>query len=200
MQEIYTLPELPYGYADLTPHISEEQLRLHHDIHHAGYVKTANAILTKLDEARQNNAEIDMKSTLKELSFNVAGHSLHSMFWQVMTPQGGGEPKGELAEAIKSDFGSFERFKIEFTKAAATVEGSGWAGLAYDQKVNKLLLVQIEKHNVNVFPMLRMLMCVDVWEHAYYLDYKNERGKFIEAFWQVVNWENIDGRLRRYKS
>lgn len=198
MADIYTLPELPYGYKDLEPHISEEQLRIHHDKHHAGYVKGANAAFEKLDEARKNGSEIDIKAILKELSFHLGGNTLHTVFWNSMSPQGGGEPSGKLAEAINRDFGSFENFKNEFAKAAASVEGSGWAALAYCEKINKLAIMQIEKHNVNVYPMWYILMCVDVWEHAYYLDYKNERGQFIEAFWKIVNWENAGDRYGRH--
>lgn len=200
MTEFYTLPELPYGYGDLAPHISEEQLMLHHQKHHQAYVTSANSIFEKLNKARKDNNELDMKSTLKELSFHIGGHALHAMFWQCLAPQAGGEPNGALAQAIERDFGSFKNFKNEFTKAAVTVEGSGWAGVTYDAKIDKLLLVQIEKHNANVYPMLRMLMCLDVWEHAYYLDYKNERAKFVQAFWNIVNWPNIAERYERYRS
>jgi len=195
MSDIYTLPELPYGYADLEPHISEEQLRIHHDKHHAGYVKGANATFEKLDQARKTGSEIDIKATLKELSFHLGGNTLHTIFWHNMSPDGGGEPGGKLAEAISRDFGSFENFKNEFTKAAASVEGSGWAALAYCEKINKLAVMQIEKHSVNVYPMWYILMCVDVWEHAHYLDYKNERGQFIEAFWKIANWKYVAERF-----
>ena len=200
MSEIYKLPALPYGLKDLEPNISEEQLKIHHEKHHAGYVNGANATFTKLEEARERGTEIDIKATLKELPFHIAGYILHDIFWKNMSPEGGGEPSGALAEKIKKDFGSFENFKNEFTKAAASVEGSGWAALGYCKKIDKLAVMQIEKHNVNVMPIWEILMCVDVWEHAYYLDYKNERAKFIEAFWNVVNWEYVGGRFEKHKA
>jgi len=200
MPEPYSLPNLPYGYNELEPHISEEQLRIHHSKHHDGYVKGANAAFNKLDEARKNNSDLDMKAILKELSFHVGGFILHDIFWQSITPNGGGEPVGSLAEKINTDFVSFSRFRDEFSKAAASVEGSGWAALAYCKKVDKLAIMQIEKHNLNLLPLWQILMCVDVWEHAYYLDYKNERVKFIEAFWNVVNWRDILKRFEKYSA
>ncbi|MBD3209901.1 superoxide dismutase [Candidatus Micrarchaeota archaeon] len=193
-KNFYQLPELPYGYKDLEPNISEELLTLHHDKHHAGYVNGANAILETLDNARKNNQELDMKSELKALSFNVGGHVLHSLFWENMSPDGGGEPEGKLAEMIDAEFGSLERFRKEFWDACK-VEGSGWAVLAYCSKTGRLMIGQVEKHSVNVYPGFRIIMTLDLWEHAFYLDYKNEKGKFIEAFWNVVNWKEVGRRL-----
>ncbi len=193
----YTLPELPYGYRDLEPHISEKQLRIHHDKHHQGYVNGANAILQKLDKARREGADLDVKSTLKVLSFNIGGHILHSLFWPNLAPtgKGGGKPSGVLGDVIEKEFGSFERFKKEFSQAAVSVEGSGWAALSFCRQTNRPIIMQIEKHNTNVYPMFRILMVLDVWEHAYYLDYKNERAKFVDAFWNIVNWNKINKRL-----
>ena len=196
--KIYTLPKLPYGYKALAPYISEEQLTLHHQKHHQAYVTGANAILDRLDKARKENADLDMKSTLKELSFHIGGYRLHNLFWENLAPAGGGGggvPKGELGQAIDDGFGKFERFKKEFTQAASGVEGSGWAVLTYCMNTGRLLIMQLEKHNVNVIPGYRILMALDVWEHAYYLDYKNERPKFIEAFWNIVNWVEVNQRL-----
>jgi Fe-Mn family superoxide dismutase len=196
-KKMYSLPQLPYAYNALEPFISEAQLRLHHDKHHAAYVNAANAILERLDKARQAGADVDMKATLKELSFQVGGHILHDLFWGNLSPAAktSKEPRGALAEALKNEFGSFERFKKEFSAAAASAEGSGWAALARCGLTGRLLIMQIEKHNVNVFPHLRILMVLDVWEHAYYLDYKNERPKFVEAFWNIANWEEVNRRL-----
>jgi Fe-Mn family superoxide dismutase len=194
----YVLPKLPYDYNGLEPYISEQQLTIHHDKHHLTYVNAANAAFKKLEEARKNKAEIDVKAMLKELSFNIGGHQLHSIFWPTMAPAGkggGGEPTGKLAEAINDTFGSFAQFKAEFSKAAATTEGSGWAALAIDVKTKQLAIMQIEKHNVNVYTGFYIVMVLDVWEHAYYLDYKNERPKFVEAFWNIVNWEQINKRF-----
>jgi Fe-Mn family superoxide dismutase len=195
--KLYSLPELPYAYNALEPQISEAQLRLHHDKHHAAYVNGANAILEKLDKARPAGTDVDMKATLKELSFQVGGHNLHSLFWKNLAPANKTckEPGGALADALKKEFGSIERFKKEFTAAANSTEGSGWAALAWCSHTQRLLLMQIEKHNVNVIPTYKILLVLDVWEHAYYLDYKNERAKFTEAFWSIVNWVEVNVRL-----
>ncbi|MBI5253726.1 MAG: superoxide dismutase [Euryarchaeota archaeon] len=193
---LYSLPELPYGYKDLEPHISEEQLRIHHDKHHQAYVNSANAIIQKLDKARKDGADIDVKSTLKELSFHIGGHILHSLFWSNLAPKGksGEKPGGVLGDAIEREFGSFDRFRKEFTQAAVSVEGSGWAALTFCRQTNRPMIMQIEKHNINVYPAFRILMVLDVWEHAYYLDYKNERAKFVDAFWNIVNWNEVNKR------
>jgi Fe-Mn family superoxide dismutase len=195
--KFYSLPELPYAYNALDPYISEAQLRLHHDKHHAAYVNGANAIFERLDKARQAGTDMDMKSTLKELSFHAGGHILHFLFWKNLAPSdnAGKEPGGVLADALKKEFGSFERFKKEFSTAAVSAEGSGWAALARCGLTGRLLIMQIEKHNVNVYPHIRIIMVLDVWEHAYYLDYKNERPRFVEAFWNIVNWDEVNLRL-----
>jgi superoxide dismutase, Fe-Mn family len=194
----YELPQLPYGYKDLEPYISEQQLTIHHQKHHQGYANAANAIFEKMERSRKESVDLEMKSTLKELSFNIGGHILHSLFWPNLAPAGnggGGMPGGILKETIENEFGSFERFKKEFTQAAASVEGSGWAALAFDGTAKRLQIMQIEKHNVNLYPTFKILMVLDVWEHAYYLDYKNERAKFIEAFWSLANWQEVGRRL-----
>lgn len=195
--KLYVLPELPYGYKDLEPHISEEQLRIHHDKHHLAYVNGANAILEKLGKARKDAADLDMKSTLKELSFHIGGHLLHSLFWGSLAPagKGGGKAGGTLGDVIEKEYGSFERFKKEFTQAAVSAEGSGWAALTFCKKTSRPIIMQVEKHNTNVYPMFKILMVIDVWEHAYYLDYKNDRAKFVDAFWNIVNWEEVNKRL-----
>ncbi|AEA46650.1 superoxide dismutase [Archaeoglobus veneficus] len=191
----YVLPELPYEYNALEPYISEEILKLHHDKHHSAYVKGANAALEKLEKARKGEIEVDIKAVLKELSFHVGGHILHTIFWNCMTPEKG-EPSGVLAEKIKEEFGSVERFKDEFSKAANSVEGSGWAALMYCPLTGRLIIQQIEKHNVNLAPGLHILACIDVWEHAYYLQYKNDRASFVKNWWNVVNWNFIEERLK----
>jgi Fe-Mn family superoxide dismutase len=195
--KFYTLPELPYEYNALEPIISKELLTIHHDRHHQGYVNGANNILQTLDNARSNGTDLDLKSTLKALSFNIGGHLLHSLFWPSLTSteQASNEPSGELHEAINREFGTFEQFKKEFTQAAASVEGSGWAALSYCLQTDRPIIMQIEKHNTNVYPQFRILLVIDVWEHAYYLDYKNARGKFIEHFWNIVNWNHANTRL-----
>jgi Fe-Mn family superoxide dismutase len=198
--EKYNLPDLPYGYKDLEPYMSEEVLKLHHDKHHAAYVNTANAILDKIDEGRKSNADLDFKSLLKSLSFNVGGHILHEIFWKTMAPakSGKNKPQGEILAAIEKEFGSFERFKKEFSETAKSVEGSGWAVLAFHKEHGEngaLAIIQLEKHNVNLYPDQKILLDLDAWEHAYYLDYKNDRAKFVENWWNVVNWEEVNKRF-----
>jgi Fe-Mn family superoxide dismutase len=195
--KFYILPQLPYGYKDLEPYMSEEQLRIHHSKHHQAYVNGANAIFQKIDKSRKENTDIDIKSTLKELSFNIGGHLLHSLFWENLAPssKGGGKPGGILGDIIEKEFGSFERFQKEFSQAALSVEGSGWAALTFCIQTGRPIIMQVEKHNVNVYPTFQILMVLDVFEHAYYIDYKNERAKFIEAFWKIVNWEKVNERL-----
>ena len=197
MTKFYVLPKLPYGYKDLEPHMSEGQLRIHHEKHHQAYVNGANAILERLDKARKEGSDLDVKSTLKELSFNIGGHLLHSLFWENLAPtgKGGGKPGGLLGETVEKEFGSFERLKKEFTQAAVSVEGSGWAALTFCRQTGRPIIMQIEKHNTNVYPMFRILMVLDVFEHAYYIDYKNERPRFVEAFWNIVNWGEVNKRL-----
>ena len=193
-KELYKLPELKYGYADLEPYISKEQLQIHYEKHHQGYVSNVNSLLQMMDKAREEGTDFDYKTAARSLSFNLGGHALHSYFWWEMTPaeKASEEPVGELYDAIKEDFGTFERFKSEFSKVASSVEGSGWAALTFCNDTKRLGIMQIEKHNTNVTPDFPIIMAIDVWEHAYYLDYKNERGKFIDAFWNIVDWEEIN--------
>jgi len=198
-KQFYSLPELTYAYGDLAPHISAEQLMIHHQKHHQAYVTAANAILEKFDQARQEDKILDYKSELKSLSFNLGGHMLHSLFWKNLMPekQGGGKVQGEIASKINEDFGGFARFKNEFTAVAASLEGSGWGALVYHPALNRLMCFQIEKHNFLFTPGLEVLLVVDVFEHAYYLDYKQDRGKFIEAFWNIVNWAEVNKRFNK---
>jgi len=200
--KFYTLPTLPYDYTALKPYISEEQLTLHHQKHHQAYVNGANAIYEKFDKARREKSDIDVKATLKELSFNIGGYKLHNLFWGNLAPAGkggGGMPKGDLAEALNAEFGSFDRFKKEFSQAATSAEGSGWAALTFCRGTKRPLIMQIEKHNTNVFPGFELVMVLDVWEHAYYLDYKNDRAKFVEGFWSIVNWDEAGKRFDKIR-
>jgi Fe-Mn family superoxide dismutase len=196
--KLYALPQLTFGLKDLEPYMSEQQLTIHYQKHHQAYVNGANTILQKLDKAHKENTDWDVKATLKELSFNIGGHVLHSLFWGTLAPAGkggGGKPTGKLGEVLDREFGSFDRFKKEFSTAATSVEGSGWAALTWCRQASRPILMQVEKHNMNVYPMFRILMVLDVFEHAYYLDYKNDRAKFVEAFWSIVNWNAISKRL-----
>ncbi len=197
--EKYILPDLSYKYDELSPYMSEEQLRIHYQKHHQAYVNGANTILEKIAKARADNTDINMKASLKELSFNIGGHFFHSLFWANLKPSTGeiNEPNGQLKETIVGEFGSFERFKKEFTQTAMTVEGSGWAALTVCPTTKRLIIAQVEKHNANLYPQFPILLVIDVFEHAYYLDYKNERAKFIEAFWNIVNWEEVNRRFEK---
>ncbi|MCX6718487.1 MAG: superoxide dismutase [Candidatus Staskawiczbacteria bacterium] len=190
--EKFNLPKLPYDYNALEPYMSEEVLTLHHDKHHAAYVNAANTLIDKIQDARNGNTELDQKSVLKGLSFAIGGHILHEIFWKIMAPASSGKnkPAGKILEAINKEFGSFERFKTEFSETAKSVEGSGWAILT-----GAMSIIQVEKHNVNFYPERKILLCLDVWEHAYYLDYKNDRAKFVENWWNIVNWEEVEKRF-----
>lgn len=196
-RKFYSLPPLAYGYNALAPYISEEQLKIHHSKHHQAYVDNANAILKRLDEAARLGSEVDVKGLCKELSFNLGGHILHSSFWKTLSPpgKGGGGPSGHLVDAIAKDFGGLERFKRQFSQAALSVEGSGWAALTYCGELDRLMIMQIEKHNVNAIPGFPIVMDLDVWEHAYYIDYKNLRPKYVETFWNHVNWAEVGRKL-----
>ena len=195
--KLYALPELPYAYNALEPVISEKQLPIHHQKHHAAYVNAANTLMEKLESARENNADIDVKSMAKDLSFQIGGHILHSKFWKNLKPpaNGGSAPEGDLKIAIETQFGSIDRLKKEFLLAAASCEGSGWAALSLCKKNGGLFVTQIEKHNVNVFPGFKILAVLDVWEHAYYVDYRNLRPKYVEAFWNNINWDYISAQF-----
>ncbi len=195
-KNIYKLPSLSYNYDSLEPYISQKQLEIHHKKHHQGYVNNVNSILEKITSARKKDEKIDMKPTIKALTFNLGGHVLHSLFWSILSSEGS-KPKGLLLEKIKKNFGDFEQFQKEFSEAAKSVEGSGWAALAYCTKNDLLLISQIEKHNLNLYPRFELILCCDVWEHAYYLDYQNKRGDFVDAFWNIVNWEVVNKRLQK---
>lgn len=201
IDKFYKLPDLEYAYDALDPYISKQQLTIHHAKHHAAYVAGVNATFEKIAKARKEGSEIDMKSTLKELSFHIGGNVLHSIFWGNLAPRSGktNEPKGELLIELNNEFGSYKRFKEEFTKTALSVEGSGWAALSYCKCTRRPLIMQIEKHNSNIYPNFKIIMVLDVWEHAYYLDYKNDRAKYIEAFWDIANWNRVGERLERIK-
>ena len=205
----FTLPKLPYDYTALAPYISEEQLKIHHTKHHQKYVNDANALFANIDEAMKTDTQMDywvkfgyVKTLAKELAFNVGGHMLHTIFWENMAPAGkggGGQPHGAIGELINKEFGSFNTFKKLFSATATSTEGSGWATLAMQPCLERPIIVQIEKHNINLIPNFQILLAIDVWEHAYYLDYKNERPKFIEAFWNIVNWDKVNQTLATIK-
>jgi Fe-Mn family superoxide dismutase len=191
----YQLPELPYDFSALEPHISGQIMELHHGKHHATYVKNANDVLTQFDEARTKGDMSKIAGLEKALAFNLSGHILHSIFWRNMKPKGGGEPTGELKTLIERDFGGFEPFKKQLTQVAATVMGSGWAALVWEPLGSRLLTTQIYDHQSNLSQGGVPLMVIDAWEHAYYLQYKNQKQAFFDAVWNVWDWNDIGERL-----
>jgi len=200
MSNKYVLPDLPYKYNALEPVISEQIMTLHHDKHHAAYVNGANAALEKLYKGRPAGLQgVDVKAILRDLAFNASGHSMHSIFWPNMKPSGGGKPGGKLVDQINKDFGSFDSFKLQFGNAAKTVEGSGWGILAYDQLSDQLLTLQAEKHQNLTAQATVPILVLDVWEHAYYLQYKNDRAAYVDKWWDVVNWSDVENRFDKAK-
>jgi Fe-Mn family superoxide dismutase len=195
----YSLPELPYDYAALEPHISGQIIELHHDKHHAAYVAGANTTLDKLAAARDADDFGAIVGLEKTLAFNVSGHVLHSIYWTNLAPDGGGEPEGELADAIANDFGSFKAFKAQLTQSTATVQGSGWGVLAWDPLGQRLLVEQVYDHQGNVGQGAVPLLVIDIWEHAFYLQYKNVKADYISAVWNLVNWVDVSSRLTAAK-
>ena len=190
----YVLPDLAYDYGALEPHIAGEIMQLHHDKHHRTYVNGANQALDGLEEARAKSDFAKIAALERALAFNVSGHILHSLFWQNLSPDGGGEPTGQLAEQIKSDFGSFDAFKKQMIRAAGTIMGSGWAALAWDPASAGLIIVQIHDHQSETAQGSLPLMVLDAWEHAYYLQYRADKTKFFEAVWNLWNWEDVGMR------
>lgn len=191
----YTLPELPYDYAALEPSISATIMELHHSKHHAAYVTGANAALVAMAEARESGNLANINKLEKDLAFNLGGHVNHSIFWTNMSPNGGDKPTGDLAAAIDDQFGSFDAFRAHFTAVAMGVQGSGWAVLAWDSLGQRLIIVQFFDQQANMPAGVVPLLMLDVWEHAYYLDYKNVRADYVNAFWNIVNWENVSSRF-----
>ena len=192
----HELPPLPYAYDALEPHIDEQTMRLHHDIHHNGYVTGLNNAEAKLAEARESGDFGLVKHWSRELAFHGSGHFMHCLFWENMGPNGGGEPSGDLANAITQHFGSFEAFKSQFIAAANQVEGSGWAVLGCNcDHDNQLQILQSEKHHNLTQWGIKPLLVLDVWEHAYYLKYQNKRPEYTKAFFNVINWDDIAKRF-----
>jgi Fe-Mn family superoxide dismutase len=191
----YTLPELPYDYAALEPSISGAIMELHHSKHHQAYVTGANTALAQLAEARDSDNLANVNKLEKDLAFNLGGHVNHSIFWTNLSPNGGDKPTGELASAIDDHFGSFDKFTAHFTSVALGVQGSGWAVLAWDSIGQRLIIVQFFDQQGNLPAGIVPLLMLDVWEHAYYLDYKNVRADYVKAFWNITNWDNVQKRF-----
>jgi Fe-Mn family superoxide dismutase len=198
----HELPPLPYPYDALEPHIDEQTMRLHHDIHHAGYVKGLNNAEAKLAEARAAGDFALVKHWSREAAFHGSGHLLHSVFWpnMISASEAKSAPGGALAEAIERDFGSFEAFKAQFIAAATAVEGSGWGILAYRPSDDALVILTAEKHqNLTQWGVIPLLV-LDVWEHAYYLKYQNRRGEYVKNFFNIINWENVAASYKEARS
>ncbi|MEB4613048.1 superoxide dismutase [Leucobacter sp. M11] len=191
----YTLPELPYDYSALEPSISGKIMELHHGKHHNAYVTGANTALEQLAEARDSGNLANVNKLEKDLAFNVGGHVNHSVFWKNMSPDGGDKPVGEVASAIDEYFGSFDKFQAHFTAAAMGVQGSGWAALTWDSLGQRANIQQFFDQQGNFPAGTVPLLLLDVWEHAYYLDYQNLRADYVKSFWNIVNWTDVEQRL-----
>ncbi|MDN5716444.1 MAG: superoxide dismutase [Janibacter sp.] len=196
---MYTLPDLSYDYGALEPAMSGEILELHHDKHHAAYVKGANDTLEKLAEARDKDQLGGLVGLEKTLAFNVSGHVLHSIFWENLSPDGGDKPDGALGTAIDEHFGTFDKFRAQLTAATQTTQGSGWGVLAWEPVGERLLVTQVYDHHGNVATGMTPLLAFDAWEHAYYLQYKNVKPDYIEKLWDIVNWNDVSARLEAAK-
>ena len=192
---VYTLPDLPYDYGALAPVIAGEIMELHHDKHHAAYVKGANDTLDRLAEARDENNFGGLVGLEKTFAFNLSGHVLHSIFWDNLSPDGGDQPDGELAAAIDEYFGSFDAFKAQLTTATAGVQGSGWGVLGFEPLGRRLIIEQVYDHHGNVGQGTTPLLVFDAWEHAYYLQYKNVRPDYVSQLWKLVNWQDVSARF-----
>ncbi|AII39108.1 MULTISPECIES: superoxide dismutase [Enterococcus] len=200
----YTLPDLPYAYDALEPYIDEETMHLHHDKHHNTYVTNLNAAIEKYPELGEKTVEellsdmdavpTDIKTAVRN---NGGGHANHSFFWEIMAPNAGGEPTGAIKEAINEAFGDFSSFKEEFKKAAAGRFGSGWAWLVLEN--GKLAITSTANQDSPLMEGKTPILGLDVWEHAYYLKYKNVRPDYIAAFWNVINWDEVNKRFEAAK-
>ena len=196
----YVLPELPYDYAALEPHYSARILELHHDKHHAAYVAGANATVDKLAEARQKNDFAAINQLEKNLAFHVSGHVLHSMFWRNLSPKGGGEPQGDFADAVVESFGSLIGLKSQLEQAALNVQGSGWATVSWEAVGERLVVEQVYDHQGNIGNGTVPVLVLDMWEHAYYLQYLTDKKDYVAEFWKIVNWEDVQRRFKSVRS
>ncbi|WP_016701018.1 superoxide dismutase [Actinoalloteichus spitiensis] len=191
----YTLPDLDYDYSALAPAITGEINELHHSKHHATYVKGANDTLEKLAAAREADDFGSIVGLQTTLAFHLAGHAHHVIWWKILSPNGGDKPVGELAAAIDEEFGSFDRFRAQFNAVATTIQGNGWAVLAWDPIGQRLITQQIRDHHANsVLPSVPILL-FDVWEHAFYLQYRNVKPDYVNALWNVVDWAEVGRRF-----
>ena len=191
----YTLPDLDYDFAALEPHISGRIMQLHHGKHHAAYVAGANATLDLMAEARDKNDLTWINKLQKDLAFNLGGHVNHSIFWKNLSASGGDKPTGELAAAIDEYFGSFDGFRAHFTANAMGIQGSGWSILAWDVLGQRLIIEQLFDQQGNLVAASVPLLMLDMWEHAFYLDYQNVKADYVAAFWNIVSWQDVQARF-----
>lgn len=196
----YILPELGYDYSALEPHYSARVLELHHGKHHAAYVTGANATLEKLEAARADAKYETLNQLQKSLAFHVSGHVLHSILWRNLSPHGGGQPQGELLAAVQEYFGTYEALRQQLTAAAVSVQGSGWGVLAWEPVGRFLVVEQVHDHQGNIGNGTIPLLVLDMWEHAYYLQYENRKDDWVAAYWKLVNWEDVAGRFDSVRS
>ncbi|WP_425504113.1 superoxide dismutase [Salicibibacter cibi] len=191
----HELPPLPYAYDALEPYIDAEIMYLHHDVHHRTYVEGLNEAEEKMEEARRSNNYELISHWEREAAFHGAGHYLHSLFWTIMDPNGGGKPKGDLLSMIERDFGSYQRFRAHFTAAAEELNTPGWVILVWSPRAHRLEILNAELHHYLTQWGVIPLLVLDVWEHAYYLQYKTDKEAYIENWWEVVNWPTVQRRL-----
>ena len=191
----YTLPDITYDYGSLEPYISVKIMELHHSKHHAAYVAGINGALAALEEAREKNDFANINKLQKDLAFHLGGHINHSIFWKNLSPDSEGRPEGELAAAITEFFGSFEAFQAHFNATALGIQGSGWAFLAWDSLGERLVIEQLYDQQGNVAPATIPVLMLDMWEHAFYLDYLNVKGDYVKAFWSIVSWGDVQARF-----
>ncbi len=193
----YKLPDLDYDYGALEPHISGQIMELHHSKHHATYVNGANTALEKLAEARETGNFAAINKLEKDLAFHLGGHINHSVFWKNMSPDGGGRPDGELAAAIDEYFGTFDGFAKQFNEVANGIQGSGWSMLVWDTLGQRMNINQLYDQQGNLPAGQLPLLQLDMWEHAFYLQYKNVKGDYVKAWWNTVNWANVTERFTK---
>ena len=196
----YRLPDLRFDYGALEPHIQGAIMQLHHDKHHRAYVEAANRAIEQLAEMRGRGDFERIGAIERALAFNVSGHVLHAMFWQNLSPDGGGEPDGALAQAIARDFGSFEAFRKQLIKVAMTLMGSGWAALVWDPITGRLGTTQIHDHQSEITQAGVPLLVLDAWEHAYYLQYRNDKERFFQAVWSLWDWGDVAARFQAVRT
>ena len=190
----YQLPELSYDYSALEPHISARIMELHHSKHHQAYVTGANAALEAMEKARSEDNFATLPKLQKDLAFNLGGHVNHSIFWKNLS-HSSSAPEGAWAAAITEYFGSFEAFKNHFSAAAIGIQGSGWAYLAWDALGNRMIIGQLYDQQGNLAMGNIPLLMLDMWEHAFYLDYQNVKADYVKAFWNIINWEDVANRF-----